>query len=134
MTHNSIPFSDRDEFSSDIRADRNEEFYLNLRIKMDKKLLDELASFFGGEQNGEYPLAVRKLIGGKLPFDVYMANSSSETHPGSINMVLSTDTPNKYNADISEELDNMTLSIYGFNTPDWFTVTSIRKVPAHLKC
>jgi len=129
MTHTNNLFSGHDEFSSDIRADKNEEFYLNLRIKMEKRLLDELAAFFGGEQNGEYPLGVRKLMGGKLPFDVYMANSSSEAHPGSINMVLATDTSNKHNADLAEELDNMTLSIYGFNTPDWFNITSIRKVP-----
>ncbi len=130
MSQNNNFFPDRDEFSSDIRADRNEEFFLNLQIKLDKKLLGDLAAFFGGEKNGEYPLGVKKLLGGKLPFDVYMANSSSQTHPGSINMVLATDTSNKYNKELTEELDNMTLSIYGFNTQDWFTVTSIRKVPA----
>lgn len=130
MNYNINDNNDFEELSSDIRSNREEEFFLNLRIKMDKKLLDELSEFFGGEKSGEYPLALKKLVGGKLPFDVYMANSSGEAHPLSINMVLATDTGNKHNADITEALDNMTLSIYGINNPDWFTVTSIRKVPS----
>ena len=86
MNYNINDNNDFEELSSDIRSNREEEFFLNLRIKMDKKLLDELSEFFGGEKSGEYPLALKKLVGGKLPFDVYMANSSGEAHPLSINM------------------------------------------------
>ena len=122
-------YNETEDFFTDNRSDHDEEYFLKLRVKMDKKMLDEFASYFPQTPDGSLPSVVRWLLGGKLSFAFYLSNASSADHPDSINMVLASDAPNKHNADLLAELDNMALSIFGFNTPEWFFITKIRKVP-----
>jgi hypothetical protein len=42
---------------------------------------------------------------------------------------LATDVDNKENSQVLNDLENMTLSFYGFHTNNWFTITKILKVP-----
>lgn len=122
--------NETEEYFTDNRSDHDEEYKLSLRVKMDKKTLDEFASFFPPSPDGNLPSAVRWLFGGRLNFGVYLSNASTSDHPDSINVLISSDCANRHNSDLIAELGGSTLSIFGFNTPEWFFVTKIRKVPA----
>ena len=124
------PFDENEEFFTDNRSDHDEEYVLNTRVKMDKKTLDEFVAFFPPAPDGNFPPPVRWFLGGKLSFSVYLSNSSSPEHPDSINMVVASDSGNKHNADLISALGGMTLSVFGFNTPEWLYITKIKKVPA----
>ena len=122
--------NETEEYFTDNRSDHDEEYKLSVRVKMDKKTLDEFASFFPPSPDGNLPSAVRWLFGGRLNFGVYLSNASSADHEGSINVLIASDCANRHNQDLIAELGGSTLSIFGFNTPEWFFVTKIRKVPA----
>ncbi len=129
MTDNFNNINKIEDFSTDNRSDHDEEYLLNLRVKTDKKILDEFISSFPATSDKSLPAAVRWIFGGKLSFAAYISNSSTAEHPNSINFVLSSDSGNKHNEDIIAELGDMTLSIFGYNMPEWFCITRIRRVP-----
>jgi len=56
------------ENSSDKRNEHNEKFTINLRIKMDEKVFNEVCAFFPNEENKKYPRAIQLLFGGKRQF------------------------------------------------------------------
>ncbi|MBO5369885.1 MAG: AAA family ATPase [Clostridia bacterium] len=122
-------FEISEPYFNDTRSDHDEEYTLKLRVKTDKKILTDFISYFPKMPGGVLPSAVRWLLGGKFTFEMYLANASTSDHPDSINLVLASDTSSKPNSDLLGELSGMTLSIFGFNTPGWFYVTRIRKVP-----
>ncbi len=130
MSDNFYMPNETEEYFTDNRSDHDEEYKLSVRVKMDKKTLEEFSSFFPSSPDGNLPSAVRWLFGGRLNFGVYLSNASCADHEGSINVLIASDSANHHNQDLIAELGGSTLSIFGFNTPEWFFVTKIRKVPA----
>lgn len=102
---------------------------LHLRVKVDDKILNEACQYFPKEDGIKYPRAIRALFGGKRIFLVYFSNASNSSFQESINLLLATDVDNTENNRIFEDLNNETLSIYGFNTDKYFEITKILKVP-----
>lgn len=117
------------ENSSDKRNEHNEKFTVNLRIKMEEKVLNEVCAFFPNEENNKYPRAVQLLFAGKRQFTVYFSNASNDSFEDSINILLATDVDNKENNLVLNYLDNMTLSFFGYQNNSWFTITKILRVP-----
>ena len=60
---------------------------------------------------------------------MYFSNSSNSSFQDSINLLLATDVDDAENNRIFEDLNNETLSFYGFNTDKYFKITKILKVP-----
>lgn len=102
---------------------------IHLRVQVDDKILNEACQFFPQEYGVKYPRAIRELFRGKRKFLVYFSNSSNSSFQDSINLLLATDVDDAENNLIFEDLNNETLSFYGFNTDKYFKITKILKVP-----
>jgi len=118
-----------EEYINENRSDHDETYTLNLRVHCEKRVIEEFSSFFPSPSNNSLPAGVRWFLGGRHSFSMYLANASTTERPDCVNLVLASDDDGEFNKNLLGELNGMTLSVFGFNTDEWFYITRIKKVP-----
>lgn len=110
----------------------NEQFSSSLKVKIDRKIFNELSDLFPANSNQEHPQAIRMLFSGKLKFSFYLSNADTNQvyQPElKVNLLLATDIKDDNNALILQHLENSTLSIYAVVSEYQIVFTKALKVP-----